>query len=69
MFSDDRILNALNTILENEEFKWIIAYARVYYLKETRMDGLYSLNDTAGPTGRETDVEFSVTKPIEEQQS
>ncbi len=43
LLSDVRIVDALETILQDEQIKHMIAYARIYYLKETHMAERYHL--------------------------
>lgn len=43
LLSDGPIVAALNEILQDEESRHTLAYARVYYLNETRMAQLYHL--------------------------
>ncbi|MFC2037533.1 radical SAM protein [Chloroflexota bacterium] len=43
LLGDPRIVDALGDIVQDEKFRETIAYARVYYLNETRMAELYQL--------------------------
>jgi len=44
LLSDERIADALENIIKDEQTRQTIAYARIYYLSETRMAELYHLN-------------------------
>jgi len=49
LLSDERIASALESILQNEQIRQTIAYARLYYLNETTMAELYHLHATDSP--------------------
>ena len=46
LLCDERIVDALNGILQHEQMRQTIAYARLYYLNETAMAELYHLHAT-----------------------
>jgi organic radical activating enzyme len=46
LFSDGRIVDALERIMEDQQTRETIAYARIYYLNETRLAELYHLDVT-----------------------
>jgi sulfatase maturation enzyme AslB (radical SAM superfamily) len=46
LLSDGRIVDALQGILQDEQMKQVVAYARLYYLNETRMAEQYHLYAT-----------------------
>lgn len=49
LLSDKRIVDALGSILEDEETRKTIAYARIYYFNETTMADLYHLHTNDCP--------------------
>ena len=55
LLSDERIVDALENILQDEQIRHTIAYARLYYLNETTMAELYHLNATDRPDRRKSD--------------
>jgi organic radical activating enzyme len=55
LLSDERIVGALESILQNEQTRQTIAYARLYYLNETTMAELYQLHVTDRPDRRKAD--------------
>lgn len=46
LFSNDRMNDVLNMLSDDERFKQKVAYARVYYLKETRMVEMCQLTES-----------------------
>jgi MoaA/NifB/PqqE/SkfB family radical SAM enzyme len=52
LMSDERIVAALESILQDEQIRQTIAYARLYYLNETTMAELYHLHATDFPDRR-----------------
>lgn len=55
LLSDERIVSALESILQDEQIRQTIAYARLYYLNETTMAELYHLNATDRPDRHKSD--------------
>lgn len=55
LLSDERIVDALENILQDEQLRQTIAYARLYYLNETTMAELYHLNATDRPDCHKSD--------------
>ena len=49
LFADARIVEALHDILQGEEMRHTIAYARIYYLNESAMAERYGLGRDDGP--------------------
>jgi MoaA/NifB/PqqE/SkfB family radical SAM enzyme len=45
LLSDDRIVDALKNIMQDQQILETIAYARLYYLKETKMAELFHLEN------------------------
>jgi hypothetical protein len=50
LLRDRRIVDALESVLQDEQIKQTIAYARLYYLNETAMPEMYHLQATLHPT-------------------
>ena len=52
LLSDERIVGELKSIMQDEQIRQTIAYARLYYLNETTMTELYHLHTTDSPYDR-----------------
>jgi MoaA/NifB/PqqE/SkfB family radical SAM enzyme len=59
LLSDERIVDALESILQDTRMKQTIAYARLYYLNETTMAELYHLHATDHPDCRKSESHSS----------
>jgi len=55
LLCDRRIVDALESILQDKQIRQTIAYARLYYLNETTMAELYHLHVTDCPDRRKSD--------------
>ncbi len=55
LLGDERIVDALESIMQDEQIRQTIAYARLYYLNETAMAELYHLHATDYPDRRKSD--------------